>query len=76
MDTLAMSRTSFDERHPIDELVDLLNRLETIEAVAAHFDVNRRTIERAIDGKVERYSCWRLKQDIDVDVKAQDREQQ
>lgn len=52
-------RPTFGERIPIDRLVDLLNRLETIEAVAEHFSVNRRTIERAIEDKVERHYCWR-----------------
>lgn len=36
-----------------------LNELETIEAVAAYFDVSRRTIDREVQGRAELHYCWK-----------------
>ncbi len=45
----------------------VLNRVETIEKAADHFDVARRTIERVIAGRAALHYCWtRLDQFIDV----------
>jgi hypothetical protein len=47
------------EHIPFNEILDTLNRVETIEAAADEFRVSTRTIERHIAGRASRHICWK-----------------
>lgn len=43
---------------PVEEIQQLLDKMQSIKAVAEHYQVHPRTVTRYIDGKLERRSCW------------------
>jgi hypothetical protein len=47
------------ESVPIDEIQQLLDSMQSVEAVADHFNVSSRTVTRYIKGKLFRHFCWK-----------------